>query len=1321
MNPNIKKLLLTTFMVLSAVVLSFAQITYKKTVRTEGEDVSITELAVNVRPYDNFSTHRTRILAKNGVEFAITFPESYQNLSIVRNDTNILVVGRKIKVIEPGHLSFEFTYTENGVSYICDILGDVNYYGELESNGKSIPKTIYVVRDGKTMISGEQSESMKLEVSDRFPGVWWGFPVSGLDTQTPTLEKLEEFEKTIFSDKKQISFGELLEIGRQKGKLQNRQLDIVVEFGDSSSNTLPNWVPGGTSLQAITLVDARTYKVNLSQEGQGTISVAKNEFTAGESVALTAQAAQGWQFDHWEENGQHIGTANPLTFTMEAQHRTIKAVFIQIPKYTVTLQIVDTKGAILARSQQQRVQSGGSTTFQVPNLPNTNFKGWYHNGQLVGTENTYSLSNITQDETIQAVFEIPVQTIALSVTELSLKVGERGELPAVTITPDNASDKSISWASDNEAIAKIEDGSVVGVRSGTTQLIASSVNGKTAVLKVVVSEVQQYTVTLQIVDTKGTILARSQQQRVQSGGSTTFQVPNVANTNFKGWYHNGQLVGTGNTYSLSNITQDETIQAVFEIPVQTVALSVTELSLKVGERGELPTATVTPDNASDKSIRWTSDNEAIAKIEDGSVVAVSSGTTQLIASSVNGKTAVLKVVVSEVQKYTITLQIVDTKGTILARSQQQRVVSGGSTTFQVPNLPNTNFKGWYHNGQLVGTENTYSLSNITQDETIQAVFEIPVQTVALSFTEVSLKVGERGELPTATVTPDNASDKTISWASDNEAVAKIEDGSVVAVSSGTTQLIASSVNGKTAALQVVVSEVQKYTITLQIVDTKGTILARSQQQRVVSGGSTTFQVPNLPNTNFKGWYHNGQLVGTENTYSLSNITQDETIQAVFEIPIQTIALSVTELSLKVGERGELPTATVTPDNASDKSIRWTSDNEAVAKIEDGSVVGVRSGTTQLIASSVNGKTAVLKVVVSEVQKYTVTLQIVDTKGAILARSQQQRVESGGSTTFQVPNVPNTNFKGWYHNGQLVGTENTYSLSNITQDETIQAVFEIPVQTVTLSFTELSLKVGERGELPTATVTPDNASDKSIRWASDNEAVAKIEDGSVVGVHSGTTQLIASSVNGKTAALQVVVSEVQQPQEPQQPQVIPVQSVTVTPASITAKEGDAPLQLTATVLPANATSPTVSWQSANEQVVKVDNNGKVTIIGAGETTIEAKAGEKTFTVQVKVAAQAPIAPPAEEFPPYIKDFPTEITQGMAINIGQWEFLGDINASQIRYHFTDATGKVLGVAPATLQANSLTFTQSGTFVLVATLPANTTGWTEVRFSITVKIKN
>ena len=275
---------------------------------------------------------------------------------------------------------------------------------------------------------------------------------------------------------------------------------------------------------------------------------------------------------------------------------------------------------------------------------------------------------------------------------------------------------------------------------------------------------------------------------------------------------------------------------------------------------------------------------------------------------------------------------------------------------------------------------------------------------------------------------------------------------------------------------------------------------------------------------------------------------------------------------------------------------------------------------------------------------------------------------------------------------------------------------IPVQSVTVTPASITAKVGDAPVQLTATVLPANATSPTVSWQSDNEQVVKVDSNGKVTIIGAGETTIEAKAGEKSFTVQVKVAAA-----PQQPQVVPVQSLTVTPASITAKQGDAPVQLTATVLPANATSPTVSWQSDNEQVVKVDSNGKVTIIGAGETTIAAKAGEKTFTVQVKVEAQAPLTPPAEEFPPYIKDFPTEITQGMAINISQWEHLGNINASQIRYHFTDATGKVLGVAPATLQANSLTFTQSGTFVLVATLPTNTAGWTEVRFSITVKIKN
>ena len=357
MKNKIQKLIAFLLLTLGISFVSLAQRHYKETVRTQGEDISIESLAINKRPYENEDIKRTRILAKNGVEFAITFPERYQNLSIVRRDTNIVIEGRKIKVIGPGHLSFKFTYTENGVSYTCDILGDVNYYGELKYQGTPLTSRNITITQSSDLSKG-------ISADPKMAGVWWRVKVgsSYVDicegTQARTLQEL---------------------LGFAKSKGVNGKAEFEVEFGDGTSNfaydeRLNEYVSGGYSLQYFSIEDTRTYKVNLSQEGQGTVSVSESQLKSGESATLNARAAQGWRFDHWEENGQSV-TENPLTITMGTQDRSIKAVFTELPKpkVNVVLQIVDTNGGELAPSQSQEVTSRGSVTFQVPNLANVNF------------------------------------------------------------------------------------------------------------------------------------------------------------------------------------------------------------------------------------------------------------------------------------------------------------------------------------------------------------------------------------------------------------------------------------------------------------------------------------------------------------------------------------------------------------------------------------------------------------------------------------------------------------------------------------------------------------------------------------------------------------------------------------------------------------------------------------------------------------------------------------------------------------------------------------------------------------------------------------
>ena len=818
MKNQIKKLIAVILLTLGTIFVSLAQTHYEKTVRTQGEDISIESLAINKEPYGD--PQKTRILAKNGTEFAITFPEKYQNLSIVRDNQRIEIQGRKVIAKESGSLSFKFTYTENGVSYTCDILGHVNYYGELKYQGTPLTSRNITITQSSDLSKG-------ISAAPKMEGVWWRVKVgSGYvdiceGTQTRTLQEL---------------------LGFAKSKGVSGKAEFEVEFSDGTSNRFYKdgvLIGGAYSVQYFSIEDMRTYKVNLSQEGQGTVSVSESQLKSGESATLTARAAQGWRFDHWEENGQNV-TENPLTITMGTQDRSIKAVFTELPKVRVTLQIVDTNGGELAQSQSQEVTSGGSITFQVPNLANVNFKGWKRNGQIVETGSSYTLSNVTQNETIQAVFEVPVQSLSLSFTELSLKVGEAKDLPSVTVTPSNATDQTITWVSNDPGIAKIENGKVVGVSAGSVNLVASSSNQKKATLKVVVAELPRFIVTLQIVDTNGGELAPSQSQEVTSGGTVTFQVPNLANVNFKGWKRNGQIVETGSSYTLSNVTQNENIQAVFEVPVQSITVTPTSITAKVGEGPIQLTATVLPSNATNKIVTWISKNEQVVKVDSsGKVTIIGAGETAIEAKA-GEKTFTVQVKIEAqsqpqqpqepqdvpVQSITVSPASIAAKvgegpiqltATVLPSNATSKTVTWTSKNEQVVKVDSSGKVTIIGVGETAieakAGEKTFAVQVKieAQSQPQQPQPQEPqnpkvlVESLSLPFTELSLKVGEAKDLPSVTVTPSNATDQAITWVSNKPEIAKVENGKVVGVSSGTVQIIASSTNSKTAMLNVTVT------------------------------------------------------------------------------------------------------------------------------------------------------------------------------------------------------------------------------------------------------------------------------------------------------------------------------------------------------------------------------------------------------------------------------------------------------------------------------------------------------------------------------------
>ena len=174
---------------------------------------------------------------------------------------------------------------------------------------------------------------------------------------------------------------------------------------------------------------------------------------------------------------------------------------------------------------------------------------------------------------------------------------------------------------------------------------------------------------------------------------------------------------------------------------------------------------------------------------------------------------------------------------------------------------------------------------------------------------------------------------------------------------------------------------------------------------------------------------------------------------------------------------------------------------------------------------------------------------------------------------------------------------------------------VAVSSVGLNSTSITLKNIRNYKL-TATVSPSNASNKTITWTSSNGNVAKVDqNGNVTAVNEGTATIIAKSNNGKIATCKVTVIN---------PASVAVSSVGLNSTSITLKN-IRNYKLTATVSPSNASNKTITWTSSNSNVARVDVNGNVTAVNAGTATITAKSNNgKTTTCKVTVINPASVA-------------------------------------------------------------------------------------------------
>ena len=238
---------------------------------------------------------------------------------------------------------------------------------------------------------------------------------------------------------------------------------------------------------------------------------------------------------------------------------------------------------------------------------------------------------------------INVTGISLTPTAYTLVgIGSQIQL-TVTIMPENATDKSVVWTSSNESVCKVVNGNVVAVGAGSATITATTEDGGftaqcvvTVTIPVTGVSLNYSTYTLkgigESVQLVATVLPNNAVNKSVVWTSSNESVCEVVNGNVV-------AVGAGSaTITATTVDGGYTAQCVVTvtIPVTGVSLNYSTYTLKgIGESVQL-VATVLPNNAVNKDVRWSTSDNSICEVDNGLVTATDIGTATITATTVDG-------------------------------------------------------------------------------------------------------------------------------------------------------------------------------------------------------------------------------------------------------------------------------------------------------------------------------------------------------------------------------------------------------------------------------------------------------------------------------------------------------------------------------------------------------------------------------------------------------------------------------------------------------------------------------------------------------------
>ena len=601
--------------------------------------------------------------------------------------------------------------------------------------------------------------------------------------------------------------------------------------------------------------------------------------------------------------------------------------------------------------------------------------------------------------TIQVNVTQRANSIELATQKLSMIASDTYTLVA-NVLPSTTGNQELTWtSSDTEVVTVDENGKLTAVTPGTAVITCTSKDVPDNVYAKCNVTVQEAIEGIKLDITEKTLLLGSSgdNRRVQLTSTITASDPSIYTQT---WSSSNTDVVTVNRQGLVNAVApgeatitcalSENIYATCKITVKQLVTGITFVvdsnNMVIGEKMTINT-TVTPDNADNAKLVWTSSDTAVATVDDNGVVtAIGKGTATITATAsdesgrsrsinINVKKLVSDITI-DVDKMTVYVNKTQRiTATVMPEDASNIGVIWESSNTDVATVSNGTVRGCAA-GTATITCTSRDGSNISR--TCEVTVLQQIQSITFDATSGTMNAGDTYTL-TYKIAPENADNAAINWTSSDEAVATVdENGVITAVGRGSAIITATAADGigAKATYRITVNQ----PVTGVKLDATSKTLAVGKTARV-----TATVTPDTANNKQVEWTSSNEKVATVSGGTITAVgkgsaiisckTTDGTeLVATCKVtviqPVTSIKLNATKKTLVKGKTVALK-ATVGPTSASNKSVTWKSSNKKVATVTASGVVkAVGKGTAVITCTAKDGSKVSAKCTITSVIRVT---------------------------------------------------------------------------------------------------------------------------------------------------------------------------------------------------------------------------------------------------------------------------------------------------------------------------------------------------------------